>query len=124
MADEVTAQFPLPAPHEVLLPASTAVDIEGVSAELMHLALVLAYFHFLMFELPLFISSGRDGVHVPTSLHKEGRALDFRTHDKSSEQMIVFYAVLAYLAPRFHCRFFDERVGEGGEHVHVEVHAQ
>lgn len=32
------------------------------------------------------ITSGRDGKHSPTSLHYSGRALDFRTHNVSTQQ--------------------------------------
>jgi len=89
---------------------------------LLTFAAQLAYLHFLLFGLPLVITSGRDGDHVPTSLHKIGRALDFRTHDKTAEEMQVFLSILAFAAPGQMCRVFDERIGQGGEHVHVEYH--
>jgi hypothetical protein len=125
MSDGKTAPASaIPPIAEILLPGSNEVEIEGVEPALMQLAALLAYLHFLLFGEPLVITSGRDGEHVPTSLHKVGRALDFRTHDKTGEQMGAFLAVLAYLAPRHECRVFDERVGAGGEHVHIEYHGQ
>jgi hypothetical protein len=124
MAQEVTSGPRIPAIHEVLIAGSDQVEIDGVEPALMTYAASLGYLHFLLFGLPLVITSGRDGEHVPTSLHKVGRALDFRTHDKTADEMMVFLSILAYSAPRQACRVFDERVGAGGEHVHVEYHGQ
>lgn len=124
MDSNVTTPQQIPPAHEVLIPGSDTVELEGVAPALMTFAVQLGYLHFLLFGLPLVITSGRDGTHVPTSLHKEGRALDFRTHDKSEAEMQVFLAILAYAAPHQNCRVFDERVGAGGEHVHVEYHGQ
>lgn len=124
MDSNVTTPLQIPAAHEVLLPGSDTVELDGVVPALMTFAVQLGYLHFLLFGLPLVITSGRDGEHVPTSLHKFGRALDFRTHDKSEAEMQVFLAILAYSAPHQNCRVFDERVGAGGEHVHVEYHGQ
>jgi hypothetical protein len=124
MGEEVTAGMRMPATHEVLIAGSDSVEIEGVEPKLMTFAVQLGYLHFLLFGSPLVVTSGRDGEHVPTSLHKIGRALDFRTHDKTAEEMVVFLAILAFAAPQQNCRVFDERVGAGGEHVHVEYHGQ
>src|SRR5216684_1656686 len=124
MDGDVTTGISIPSTHEVLIAASYQVEIEGVEPKLMTFAVQLGYLHFLLFGLPLVITSGRDGEHVPTSLHKVGRALDFRTHDKTAEEMQVFLGILAYAAPHQNCRVFDERVGAGGEHVHVEYHGQ
>ncbi len=124
MDGDVTTGISIPSTHEVLIAASDQVEIEGVEPKLMTFAVQLGYLHFLLFGLPLVITSGRDGEHVPTSLHKVGRALDFRTHDKTAEEMQVFLGILAYAAPHQNCRVFDERVGAGGEHVHVEYHGQ
>lgn len=124
MAD-VTPQGPrIPTIHEVLVAGSDQVELDGVVPELITYAAQLGYLHYLLFGLPLVITSARDGEHVPTSLHKIGRALDFRTHDKTESEMQVFLAVLAFSAPAQNCRVFDERVGAGGEHVHVEYHGQ
>lgn len=122
MAQENQAAAGIPPAHEVLVPAGPTVEVEGVEPALMTFAVQLAYVHWLLFGVPLVITSGKDGEHAPGSLHKDGRALDFRTHDKSAEEMVVFLAVLAFAAPPANCRVFDERVGAGGEHVHVEFH--
>ncbi len=124
MADEAIVGVHIPQIHEILVPASDAVEIEGVVQPLMTFAAQLAYLHFLLFGSPLVITSGRDGEHVPTSLHKVGRALDFRTHDKTDSEMQAFLGILAFAAPHQNCRVFDERVGPGGEHVHVEYHGE
>lgn len=122
MAEQITEAIRIPSTHEVLIAGSDSVEIEGVEPKLMTFAVQLGYLHFLLFGLPLVITSGKDGTHVPTSLHKEGRALDFRTHDKTAEEMQAFLGILAFAAPHQNCRVFDERVGAGGEHVHVEYH--
>lgn len=124
MSEEVTTPTQIPPVEEVLTLADDSVNIEGVMPALMQFAARLAYVHFLLFYRPLVITSGKDGKHVASSLHEAGRALDFRTHDKNDAEMGAFLAVLAYTAPLYDCRVFDERVGPGGEHVHVEDHGQ
>lgn len=122
MADEETGGVNIPPIHSVLTTESSAVVLDGVHQGLLTLAAQLAYIHFLLFGLPLVITSGKDGTHAPASLHGIGRALDFRTHDKSAEENQVFLSILAWAAPQNMCRVFDERVGEGGQHIHVEYH--
>ncbi len=124
MPEEILKGSDLPSAHQVLIAGSDSVEIEGVEPKLMAFAVQLGYLHFFLFGQPLVITSGRDGEHVPTSLHKIGRALDFRTHDKTEGEMQVFLGILAYAAPHQMCRVFDERVGAGGEHVHVEYHGK
>lgn len=122
MAEEVTTGIRIPSTHEVLIAGSDSVVIDGVEPNLMTFAVQLGYLHFLLFGLPLVITSGKDSVHVKSSFHDVGRALDFRTHDKTAEEMQAFLGILAFAAPHQNCRVFDERVGAGGEHVHVEYH--
>jgi hypothetical protein len=124
MDSDVTTPVNIPAVHQVLITASDAVELDGVEQPLMNFAAQLAYLHFLLFGLPLVITSGKDGEHVASSFHGIGRALDFRTHDKSAEEMVIFDAILAFAAPQQNCRFFDERVGPGGEHLHLEYHGE
>lgn len=124
MTDTTVPGIRIPSTHEVLIPGSDQVEIEGVEPALMTFAVQLGYLHFLLFGIPLVITSGKDSVHVKSSFHDVGRALDFRTHDKSAEEMQAFLAILAYAAPHQNCRVFDERVGAGGEHVHVEYHGE
>lgn len=122
MAEETKTEMQIPPADEVLMPASESVEIEGVVPQLMTFAVQLGYLHWILFGSPLVITSARDGAHVPGSLHTDGRALDFRTHDKTADEMVVFLAILAYAATGANCRVFDERVGPGGEHLHVEFH--
>lgn len=122
MAGEETGGINIPAIHEVLTTESGAVVLDGVYPSLLTFAAQLAYLHFLLFGLPLVITSGKDGAHVSNSLHNVGRALDFRTHDKSDQENQVFLSILAWAAPLQTCRVFDERVGEGGAHLHLEYH--
>lgn len=114
----------IPAAHEVLTVADDSVMLDGVHPKLMVFAVQLAYIHWILFGEPLVITSAKDGKHVASSFHDVGRALDFRTHDKNAAEMVVFLAILAFAAPLQMCRFFDERVGPGGEHVHVEYHGE
>lgn len=124
MAEEVTTAIQIPPAHQVLIAADDGVEIDGVHPALMTFAVQLGYLHFLLFGQPLVITSGKDGKHVNGSLHPDGRALDFRTRDKTDSEMQAFLGLLAYAAPHVECRYFDERVGPGGEHVHVEYHGQ
>jgi len=89
---------PLPAPHEVLIPISPDIDVDGVSLELMQFALKLAYVHYLMFDLPLQVTAGRKIAQCDGVSHESGLGLDVRTNDLSPDESVVFLAVTDYLA--------------------------
>lgn len=88
----------LPVSHEVLVPVSADVDIDGVSLELLQFALKLAYMHWLMFDTPLQVTSGRNFRRCPGVTHKTGHAIDVRTNDLKQDESQVFVAVTDWLA--------------------------
>lgn len=98
MSSNTRRQGPLPPPHEVLIPMSDQVDIDGVSLELLQFALKLAYVHFLMFDRPLSVTAGRMISRCPGVSHENGRGLDVRTNDLSPQECEVFLAVTDWLA--------------------------
>lgn len=88
----------LPVPHQVLIPVSPDVDVDGVSIELMQFALKLAYIHYLMFDLPLRVTAGKPSRGCADPSHDEGIAVDVQTNDLTPSECEVFLAVTDYLA--------------------------
>src|SRR5690606_29818565 len=63
---------------------------------------------------PPTITCGREGTHLPNSLHYEGRAIDLRTRDLSASQKLEIRAALAErLGP-------DWDIVLEADHMHVE----
>ena len=112
----------IPTADQVVIPASNAVVLEGVDADLIAYAVHLGFIHWLLFGSPLVVTSGKDSVHASGSLHAQGRAIDVRTHDLDPDQELVFLNVLAYSAPARKCTIFDERALPGAAHIHIEYH--
>jgi hypothetical protein len=102
--------------------ASPAVTVAGVHPKLMAFVEYLALVHRMLFNKPLVITSGKDSVHVASSLHGKGLAVDFRTKDLDPEETMLLLALLAYAAPANKIAVFDERALAGEEHIHVEYH--
>lgn len=102
--------------------ASPAVTVAGVNLKLMAFVEYLALVHRVLFNKPLVITSGKDSVHVASSLHGKGLAVDFRTKDLDPEEQSLLLHLLAYAAPANKIAVFDERALAGEEHIHVEYH--
>jgi hypothetical protein len=102
--------------------ASPAVTVVGVNPKLMAFVEYLALVHRVLFNKPLVITSGKDSVHVASSLHGKGLAVDFRTKDLDPEETMLLLNLLAYAAPANKIAVFDERALAGEEHIHVEYH--
>ena len=64
------------------------------------------------------ITSANDSTHSAHSLHYEGRAMDFRTHDFTGDKAALLAAVKEALGENFDCVF--EAAGTQNEHLHVE----
>jgi len=102
--------------------ASPAVRIAGVKTELLTFVDHVALLHRLTFGKPLVITSGKDSVHVSSSLHAQGLAVDVRTKDLLPDEQQLLLALLAYAAPSNHVAVFDERALGGEAHIHLEWH--
>lgn len=101
--------------------ATTSVDIQGIDPGLLQYARVAGLAHVALFGTYLTITSGKDGQHAPGGAHPKGKALDFRSHDLSPEQQLMYGTLLCYLAQRYGVRVFDERSMGTDGHWHVEV---
>lgn len=64
------------------------------------------------------ITSGVDGVHSPTSLHYDGRAVDIRTNDMPFEPSAFVAQLVERLPSDFDVVLLYEK--EDNEHIHVE----
>ncbi len=104
--------------------ASPKVKLDGVNAKLMGYVEYLALVHRVLFAKPLVITSGIDSLHVPSSLHGRGLAVDFRTRDLDPDEMALVIHILAYSAPANSICYFDERGLPGEAHIHIEYHGE
>ena len=77
--------------------------------------------HQALFAKPLVVTSGADGQHVLGSAHYKNLAVDIRSADLPVDAELLFGAVLSFAAPFFGFRCYDERVGPGGAHWHLEI---
>jgi hypothetical protein len=102
--------------------AGPNVIVAGVRRELLQFVDYLALIHRVVFSKPLVITSGKDSVHVASSLHGQGLAVDFRTKDLLPDEQQVLLMLLAYAAPSNHVAVFDERALGGEAHIHLEYH--
>lgn len=114
------AAAPDPKPQYEL--AGPNVIVAGVRRELLQFVDYLALIHRVVFSKPLVITSGKDSVHVASSLHGQGLAVDFRTKDLLPDEQQVLLMLLAYAAPSNHVAVFDERALGGEAHIHLEYH--
>lgn len=69
------------------------------------------------------VTSGNDGVHMPTSKHYSNEALDFRTHQLTSpEKSSLVLAIKARLGRDYDCVLED--LNGPNEHLHIEFDAK
>lgn len=102
--------------------ASPSVVMDGVVEPLISFVEYLGLVHRVVFNKPLVITSGRDGVHAADSLHPKGRAVDIRTKDLLPDEQLLVLSLLAYAGPANKIATFDERALAGAEHIHLEYH--
>lgn len=85
----------------------------------MALAYTIVAHEFHIRALACVITSGNDSKHGITSLHYNGRALDFRTKHVSREVLITLVSdIRVALGPEFDVVL--EGLGTDNEHLHVE----
>jgi hypothetical protein len=108
-------------------PDKTEVDISNPSVVTTNVAVNLvgfvkesAHFHRLLFDMPLIITSMRDGTHVEGSAHPKGEAVDLRSHDLESGDQIVFFLIMARLQRKWAVVILDERYTIS-PHWHVQT---
>jgi len=103
-----------------VVPSGPEVILDGVSPALLQYIGLLGRVHEALFGHALVITSGRDGTHAPGSLHESGLAVDIRISDLDIEHQVLFLNVISATCVDWECRVFDERVGPGGPHIHIE----
>ncbi len=101
--------------------SDATVNVEKLHPTLIAFLAVCSRVHYELFGQPLTVTSGNDGTHSAVSKHYKNEAVDIRTSDKSSSQVIMFLAVVNYLAVKFHLAVFNESQRDKGPHVHVET---
>lgn len=97
------------------------VRLDGVVYPLYLFLERLGVLHPLLFGLPVVITSGIDSIHVASSKHKSGQAVDIRIEDKDAADQPIFLLVCCKLAAEFGLCLFDETNLVAGPHLHVEV---
>lgn len=98
-----------------------AVNMTQIDAALVNFLNRLGDVHPVLFGLPVVVTSGRDSLHVASSKHGIGKAVDIRVSDKRLEWRAAFLLVCGVLCDQFGLCMFDESNSPGSPHLHVEV---
>lgn len=98
-----------------------SVNLSGIDTTLRTFLGVAGNVHFYLFAAPLVVTSGRDGQHVASSKHAEGKAVDVRIHDLTPGDQPAMLAYLRVLCERMSLAMFDESFAPGMGHVHIEI---
>jgi hypothetical protein len=101
--------------------ANSDVCMDGVNPILIQFLHSLGRAHDGMFGTNAVVTSAKDKIHVASSKHYKGDAIDLRIADKMGRQQIAFILLLMVLADRYRCAVFDESNLPGQPHVHVEI---
>lgn len=102
--------------------ASPAVQMTGVAKPLESFLQYLGLLHRMIFNKVLIVTSGKDSVHVASSLHGQGLAVDIRTRDLLPDEQALLLHLLAFAGPANHIAIFDERALGAEAHIHLEYH--
>jgi hypothetical protein len=97
------------------------VIVDGLDPMLHEFLRALGLVHPTLFGLPVIVTSGKDGVHVLSSKHSTGQAVDIRVDDKRLAWRFAFLLVCEVLSDQFGLCLFDESNLKVGPHLHVEV---
>jgi len=100
---------------------SPAVNIADLDGRLRLFLATLGLVHLHLFNAPAVVTSGKDSVHVESSKHGQGKAVDLRVSDLREGWQQTFLLVVCTLCDRYGLTVFDERNLPGGPHFHVEV---
>jgi len=98
-----------------------SVVTDGVNPALMLFLTKLGLVSLHLFDLPVIVTSAKDGAHASGSKHYRGDAVDVRISDKSPLDQSAFLLVLTTLARQFKLAVFDESNLPGASHVHIEI---
>ena len=116
-----------PTPETVVAPPygvamkDAGVSLAGVHPTLLHFLVDIGVVHKAMWEIPVVVTSGKDGTHGKGSKHYVGEAVDLRISDKVGRDQFAFICVLISLSDRYKLAIFDESNLPGAGHVHVEI---
>lgn len=95
-------------------------NVRFSEAQAMAVLIRVAESVFAAYGYDLWITSGVDGVHSPSSLHGKGLALDIRTKhvDKVATRVAIHSEIRYLLGPVFDV-ILEDREGLN-EHIHIE----
>jgi hypothetical protein len=100
--------------------ASPEVSIAFLEASLVGFLNEAGRIHNALFNLPLIVTSGNDGQHVPGSAHGKNEAADLRSHDLSDVEQLIFFLCMIRIQEKFGIVILDERYTHA-PHWHVQT---
>jgi hypothetical protein len=106
------------------MPASDAVELEGVKPHLLLYVATLGHIHVALFGTPLVIVSARDAEVGGGELHMQGRAVAVRITDLEEKYQILFLHVLSATAPEWQCCTLDRRTWDQTPHVCIHYQGE
>jgi hypothetical protein len=112
----------IPPAHNVLIPASNEVTLDGLAPELVEYAVHLAYIHWLLFGAPLIVRRGEAGILSSGAVEGSGKGLALTLWTLEDAEQLLFLHVIHYSAPAHKCVVFDYRGLKAQGYVIVEWH--
>lgn len=100
---------------------SADVNVKDISEVLQSFLITAGLVHMHLFNQLLIVTSGRDSVHVASSKHAEGKAVDLRIMSLPPDQAPCWLLCLRVLCARYRLAMFDESYAPGMGHVHIEI---
>lgn len=98
-----------------------SVNVRDVNPKLQAFLIQAGLVHLHLFDLPLTVTSGKDAIHVQSSKHYKGDAVDLRGSDLLSDEGPAWLLCLGIMAAKFGLAIFDESHVPGAQHIHIEI---
>ncbi|MBA0084821.1 MAG: hypothetical protein HRJ53_07490 [Acidobacteria bacterium Pan2503] len=124
MSDANANAAAMPTPDQVLVPASDAVTLDGISKPLLEYVVRLGYLHWLLFGEPLRIQRVYEPIALVTNAQHVGTHVAFELESLEEHEQLVFLGLVVYSAPANQCVMADMRALPPGKRITVDYYGE
>jgi hypothetical protein len=100
---------------------SADVNVADINSVLQSFLRRLGLVSLHLFNTVIVVTSGKDSIHVASSKHGRGDAVDLRISNFAPEDQPALLLALRVLCKQFGLSMFDESYAPGMGHVHIEI---